>query len=152
MSRLEIDPAALAELLTGPTGPVYRAVRAYADAVVADVKLNGPVGYDQGWGRETGQLVARMRILDETRGPSDISFMVGTDPVNRKTDFHYAERVHRGHGPVQTNGTMVFRTRDGTWHKRHKIGPAAAVPFLHDAMRRANEAIPGDEGFRVVER
>lgn len=153
ISQLDINETELAELLRGPSGPVYRTTKGFADAIVASVRTVGPLGYDQGIGRRTGQLREGMAAIPQDN-PADVSFLVGTDPINRTPNgknYHYAERVHRGHGPVITDGTMVFRTRDGKWHRRHSIRGAAPVPFLYDAVRRVNATLPPDVQFNLIE-
>lgn len=117
---------------------------------MASVRTVGPLGYDQGYGRPTGALRAGMNVQHQA-GPSDVSFLVGTDPVNPRDGFHYGERVHRGHDPVITESLMVFRTRDGKWHRRHAIDGAAPVPFLYDAVRRVNATLPPDVQFNLIE-
>lgn len=143
MSRLELNEAAVADLLTGQNGPVYRAVKAFAEAVVLEVKERGPEGFSQGGRRETGRLKKDMSIRSDDTTHSGPAFTVGTDPFNPKDNFHYAERVHRGHtGFLSTRGVMRFMTRDGRWHDRYAVKKADAVPFLYEAVDAVN-ALPG---------
>lgn len=151
MSRLVINQAALAELLTGPTGPVYRATRAFADAVVADVKIHGPLGFDQGGSRAVGLLRADMSV----RGPASVSldglaFTVGTDPVNPRDGYHYGEAIHEGRGPIDSAHPMIFQQRGSTLYRRtFHVGAAAGQPFLFDAVERVNAATP-EVSFVIV--
>lgn len=138
-SRLVIDRAKLAELLTGPTGPVYLAVRHMADEIVADVKANGPIGFDQGGSRATGLLRDDMRVRGETISADRVTITVGTDPENPKDGYHYAAAVHTGRAAIDSASIMKFVDRGGVLRYTHHVGPARSDPFLYDAVKRIND-------------
>lgn len=139
MAELILNDAELNELLHGRTGPVFRVVKQFADDVVLDVRTYGPLGYDQGGRRTVGLLREDMRIRSEEFGPEGIVLTVGTDPTNPRDGYNYALRIHQGHDAYASMGqVMKFRTRDGRWHSKVAVGPAAPVPFLYDAVERAN--------------
>jgi hypothetical protein len=141
MARLELNDAAINELLHGPAGPVWRVTRHFADAVVAEVRANGPLGFDQGGTRATGLLRADMHIRTESVGPAGLSFEVGTDPANPKDGYHYARVIHEGRGPINPGrgkGPMIFMDRSGAHRRAATVGPADAQPFLYDAVAVAN--------------
>lgn len=148
MSRLDIDQAELNALLTGPGGPVYRTVRGFAEAVVEEVRTNGPLSEPQ-YERPPGLLREDMGIKDEVVTPEGPRFTVGTDPVNPRDGDHYAHRVHQGRSAIDSAQPMVFRY-GGQRHSKHHVGPAAPEPFLYDAIRVANRLDP-DVQFLTVE-
>lgn len=144
-SRLQIDPARLNALLSGPSGPVYRAVDEFARAIVEEVKERGPIGFDQDGARDIGALREDMSIRRESRTPTTVTITVGTDPVNRGRntrgggyDYHYAAAVHLGRAAIDSASVMRFVERGGIIRWTHHVGPARAVPFLYEAVARAN--------------
>lgn len=143
MATLKLNDAALAELLTGPTGPVYKTTRLFAEEVTEAARRLAPLGFDQGGRRAIGLLKADMSIRSENLTPGRIEFTVGTDPENPKDGYHYAYVVHQGRaGFASTGGIMRFMTRDGNWRRELDVGPAEAQPFLYEAVREVNATFP----------
>lgn len=139
MAQLKLNDAEINELLHGPTGPVYRVTKLFADEVVDYVRINGPLGFDQGGHRAIGLLREDMSIRSEHVGPAGITFTVGTDPANPVDDYHYAYVVHQGRsGFTSKKGLMRFQTSDGEFHRRRSVGPAEAQPFLYEAVEAVN--------------
>lgn len=140
MSRVVLNDAAIADLLHNPAEVVARATRSFADSVVEHARVNAPLGYDQGGIRDTGALREDMGIHGDTSDSSGPAFVVGTDPVNRRDDFHYGATVHDGRGPIFSARRMKFRTRNGNFHSVYTVGPADGQPFLYDAVAAVNGA------------
>lgn len=141
MATLVIDPGEQYELLHGPTGPVYRVLKLFSDEVVSYVKVNGPLGYDQGGHRTIGLLRADMQIQNVAVGPEGLTFTVGTDPFNPEDGYPYAYVVHEGRAGFRSKkGLMRFTTRDGEYHERRRVGPAEGQPFLYEAVDAVNAA------------
>lgn len=145
MGRLQIDQAKLNELLTGRTGPVYRVLEAYALKIVEEVQEHGPIGFEQGGTRDVGALRRDMRIRSESRTTSGVTITVGTDPVNnrRPYPYHYAAAVHRGRAEIDSATVMRFRGRNGVFRATFHVGPAEPLPFLWEAVERANAITTG---------
>ena len=139
VSHLDIDPDELAALI-GPRGPVGASVAEFAAKVVDEVKEHGPLGFDQNGYRDIGQLRADMSVRGDFEETADgINLTVGTDPVNHRDGYHYAEAIHTGRGPINSERLMVFTQRGGNRARAtHHVGPAVAQPFLFDAVNRAN--------------
>lgn len=152
MAKLVLNDAEISELLTGRNGPVYRATKAMADAIVEEVRANGPLGFDQGGHRAVGLLREDMRIRDEEFGPAGIKIVVGTDPMNPNDGYHYALVIHQGRdGFTSKKGPMTFLTRDnGLYEDVWSVGPAEAQPFLYEAVDAVNGVVPGVE-FILIE-
>lgn len=151
MAQLILNEAELHELLTGPTGPVYRVTRAFAEAVVEYVQVNGPLGFDQGGHRTIGLLRADMSVRDHHADPAGLTFVVGTDPANPVDGYHYARVVHQGRSGFRSKkGLMKFVTRDGTSRRERSVGPAEAQPFLYEAIEAANIAAGIEPVFILV--
>lgn len=149
-SRLQIYPDKLNELLKGHSGPVYRVVREFAEKIVEEVKERGPIGFDQGGTRDVGQLRLDMSVRSETVTPAGPVVTVGTDPVNTARnlrgggyDYHYAAAVHIGRAEIDSASVMRFVGRNGVIRWTHHVGPAQGIPFLYEAVERANAATTG---------
>lgn len=150
MAELVLFPEQLNELLHGPTGPVYRVTRAFADEVVNVARAIAPLGFDQGGRRTIGLLKAGMGIHGESVGPEGISFTVGTDPINPKDGYHYGYVTHQGRGHIISAGRrMQFMTPDGEWHDRREVGGAIGQPFLYDAVDLV-DASGFDPPFKLI--
>jgi len=151
MAHLKLFDSEINELLHGPAGPVYRVTRRFADEVVAEVRANGPLGFDQGDRRAVGLLRADMGIHGESVTPAGLAFRVGTDPANPVDGFRYALTVHEGRGaihPRKGRGPMIFMDRSGEWREETSVGPAEAIPFLYTAVHVVNA---GEVKFILVE-
>lgn len=143
MAKLVLNEAALAEYLTGPTGPVYRVTREFAELVMEKARELAPLGFDQGGHRATGLLKEDMRIRQERIRPGRVEFEVGTNPENPVDGYHYARVVHQGRpGFISKKGLMIFQTRDDEWHEREEVGPAEGKPFLYEAFNVVNATFP----------
>lgn len=140
-SRLTIFQPKLDELLTGPTGPVYRAVRTFAEAVVAEVKEHGPISEPQ-YGRPPGLLREDMRIRHESVNHDGLTITVGTDPENPRDGTHYAAIVHRGRAAIDSASIMHF-TYGGFRRSSFHVASAEPLPFLYNAVHAVNAVSTG---------
>lgn len=138
MSRLVLNDAAIADLMHNPSELVAKATREYADRVVEHAKVNAPLGYDQGGVRDIGALREDMGIHSDTSDAAGPAFVVGTDPVNPRDDYHYGAAVHDGRGAIFSSRRMKFRTRNGNFHSVYTVGPAEGQPFLYEAVEAVN--------------
>lgn len=136
MARFEPNEIAIEELLTGPSGPVTRYVREFADRVTDLAKEYAPVD-------ESGRLRDGIKVSEETVVPGkSIRMKVGTDPIDPKNGFGYGLVAHEGHGVIfaKTDKGMNF-----FWHKENRWGwgfqdiqPTEGTPFLTEAVRTVN--------------
>lgn len=149
MNRLVIFPAGFEQDIAVPAALL---VTRFAEIVVDEVRERGPLGYDQEGHRAVGLLREDMRIRSLDRGPASIEVIAGTDPVNPTDGFHYAERVHKGHDGFASSGKlMVFKRRGhSVWSRKYSVGSADPVPFLYDAVDRANLVIGGGIEFILI--
>jgi hypothetical protein len=141
MARLELNDAAIEELLTGPTGPVFRVVREFADLVLVKAKENAaPIGADS-----FGALQADLEIKEHEVVPGhSIRYKIGTDPIDPFNGFGYGLVAHEGHGVLRAKpgGRMNF-----FWYLKDEsvsaktVRPTSGNPFLTDALIEANAAL-----------
>lgn len=135
MARFEPNDIAIEELLTGPTGPVARYVREFADRVADLARELAPV--------EDGLLRESIKVGEEIVVPGkSIRIKVGADPIDPKNGFGYGLVAHEGHGVIQAKreeGMAFF------WHKRNRwaggffeIDPTTGTPFLTEALKVVN--------------
>lgn len=129
--RVVMDPAALAALLRGPSGPVYRRVLEDANLVKREAQRLAPVG-KSGFGsrssRRPGTLRDSIVVRIMSAAGGDIAAQVGSsDPV--------ALFVHEGTVPhtIEGNPLLVFY-----WAKAGKVV----------AFRRVNH--PGTQPNRFL--
>lgn len=152
MARIDWHDDQIDELLTGPTGPVFRVVKDFADLVLIKAKENAaPVGPDS-----FGALQADLEIKEHVVVPGhSIRYKIGTDPIDPFNGFGYGLVAHEGHGVLHAKpgGHMNF-----FWYLKNDAVSAKTVratggnPFLTDALIEVNAATgekfllePGDQ-------
>lgn len=135
MARFEPNLAAIEELLTGPTGPVSRFVREFADEVADLAREFAPVD-------ESGRLRDSIKVSDEVVRPGkSITIKVGADPIDPRNDFGYGLVAHEGHGVIFAKPDSVMRF---FWFKEDRFASFLIVrstegtPFLTEPLRIVN--------------
>lgn len=137
------DPEIL-ELLTGPTGPVFKLVRRVADETLDGARALAPLGEDAG-----GALKASLHAKEPEISPGEsIRIDVVADPVDPRNGFRYGLVAHEGHGVLHAkNPTGLMRffwPARGRFVRTPEVNETSGTPFLTDALR-----IVAAEDFRV---
>lgn len=139
MARFEPNEVAIEELLTGPSGPVTRYVREFADRVSELAREYAPVD-------ESGRLRDGIHVSDDevvVPGKS-IRLKVGTDPIDPKNGFGYGLVAHEGHGTIfakREEGMAFFWFKRNRWANGFfEVDPTTGTPFLTEAVRQINDS------------
>lgn len=144
MARIDWHDDQIEELLTGPTGPVFRVVKEFADEVLVKAKENAaPTGADS-----FGALEADLEIKEHEVVPGhSIRYKIGTDPIDPNNGFGYGLVAHEGHGILRAHpgGRMNF-----FWYLKDEaistkeVRATSGNPFLTDALIEVN-AVTGEK-------
>lgn len=146
MARWVPNEGQIAELLTGPSGPVYKHVAAFGKAVERGAKIKAP--------KDTGKLADGIDATLPIQRGGSLILRVSTGPVS-EGGFHYALSVHQGRkgfGPRTAKALKFYWKQQQRDVVTQYVRSVPGRPFLLDAAKEANAKLPPGTQFKIIDK
>lgn len=141
-SRFVANPTGVQRELARIVQPV---MRAFGDDIERRARANLAAA-------RIGDRGTLARSIKVGFGPSGLDLIVSARRTNKGQDV--AQTIHEGHRAIHKSpGFMKFKpkgTRRGFAVFTHDVRAVGGVPFLADALRAANAALPSDRRFVIT--